>query len=114
MSAELKPCPFCGSAEDIVFGECADVTTGHAYSFSILCTNCGCELSDEYKAEVLAAWNHRPSEDAALRREREAIETQARHYALHYSEGSDGRNTFILLAEWIASRSAPHPEESAP
>lgn len=37
--------------------------------------------------------------------EREAIAEEARRYAGFYSEGSDGRNTFILLAEWIERRS---------
>jgi hypothetical protein len=37
---------------------------------------------------------------------RAAIE--ARRYASHYPEASDGRNTFILFAEW-AEREATHP-----
>lgn len=36
--------------------------------------------------------------------EREACALKAREYAAHYQEGSDGRNTFILLAEWIEAR----------
>jgi chromosome segregation ATPase len=45
--------------------------------------------------------------------EREAIAAEARRYASHYPQGSDGRNTFILLAEWIERRAAPTlPEES--
>jgi hypothetical protein len=36
--------------------------------------------------------------------EREAIAAEARRYASHYPQGSDGRNTFILLAEWIEAR----------
>jgi hypothetical protein len=39
--------------------------------------------------------------------EREAIAAEARRYASHYPQGSDGRNTFILLAEWIERRAAP-------
>lgn len=36
--------------------------------------------------------------------EREAIANKAREFAVHYPEGSDGRNTFIILAEWIEAR----------
>ena len=41
---------------------------------------------------------------AALENEREEIAKQARRYAGHYKEGSDGRNTFIMLGEWIEAR----------
>jgi hypothetical protein len=43
---------------------------------------------------------------AALGREREAIASKAREWAAHYPEASDGRNTFVLLAEWIEARGA--------
>lgn len=48
-----------------------------------------------------------PAPDAwkALEAERTAIADEARRYASHYPEASDGRNTFILLAEWIERRS---------
>lgn len=41
---------------------------------------------------------------AAIAAEREACAAKAREFAGHYLEGSDGRNTFILLAEWIERR----------
>ena len=41
---------------------------------------------------------------AALAKERDTIENEARRYAEHYPPASDGRNTFILLAEWIEAR----------
>ena len=40
----------------------------------------------------------------AVQHERMACADKAREYAEHYDQGSDGRNTFILLAEWIESR----------
>lgn len=43
---------------------------------------------------------------AAVAAEREACASKAREFAGHYPEGSDGRNTFILLAEWIERRAA--------
>lgn len=36
--------------------------------------------------------------------ERGHIASKAREFAKHYDEGSDGRNTFIILAEWIENR----------
>lgn len=41
---------------------------------------------------------------AAIADEREACAAKAREYAAHYPAGSDGRNTFALLAEWIENR----------
>lgn len=43
--------------------------------------------------------------EAALMAERKAIADKAREYAEHYPPHSDGRNTFVLLAEWIEARS---------
>lgn len=42
-----------------------------------------------------------------LQAEREAIAQEARRYASHYKPGSDGMNTFVMLAEWIEARSTP-------
>ena len=42
---------------------------------------------------------------SAVETERDAIASEARRYASHYPPASDGRNTFILLAEWIEARS---------
>lgn len=35
---------------------------------------------------------------------REEAAAKAREYAGHYPQGSDGRNTFILLAEWLEAQ----------
>lgn len=43
----------------------------------------------------------------AVNAEREIIANKAREWAAHYQQGSDGRNTFILMAEWIESRITP-------
>ena len=40
----------------------------------------------------------------ALNNEREIIAIEARRYASHYPAGSDGRNTFVMLADWIEGR----------
>lgn len=42
--------------------------------------------------------------EVAVKAEREACASKAREFAAHYDEGSDGRNTFIILAEWIENR----------
>ncbi len=42
--------------------------------------------------------------EQARKEEREAIAEKARQLADHYPQSSDGRNTFILLAEWIEAR----------
>lgn len=41
---------------------------------------------------------------AAVKAERDACAQKAREFAAHYDQGSDGRNTFIILAEWIENR----------
>lgn len=48
----------------------------------------------------------RAAEDvaAAVKAERDACALKAREYAGHYPQGSDGRNTFVMLAEWIENR----------
>jgi hypothetical protein len=39
-----------------------------------------------------------------LAKERKEISEQARRYAGYYLEGSDGYNSFTILAEWIEAR----------
>ena len=56
------------------------------------------------QAEVVLAAVTPLIEAAALANERKEIAEQTRRYAGHYKEGSDGRNTFIMLAEWIEAR----------
>lgn len=48
----------------------------------------------------------------AIDQERQIIADEARRLAANYSDGSDGRNTFVMLAEWIESRAKG--EGSAP
>jgi hypothetical protein len=54
--------------------------------------------------ETMEAFVIRLIREDALKAEREAIAAQARLYASYYPQSSDGRNTFILLAEWIEAR----------
>ena len=42
--------------------------------------------------------------EEAVAVEREACAQKAREFASHYDDGSDGRNTFVILAEWIENR----------
>lgn len=55
------------------------------------------ELRDKAEAE-----NERLR--AARLVELETIANEARRYASFYPQGSDGRNTFVMLAEWVEAR----------
>lgn len=44
--------------------------------------------------------------------ERDFLAMEARRYASHYPEASDGRNTFVMFAEMIEARAALNPEAS--
>jgi hypothetical protein len=55
--------------------------------------------SIEWAADILE-----PMLAELLKVEREACAAKCREYADHYPPHSDGRNTFVLLAEWIDSR----------
>jgi hypothetical protein len=46
----------------------------------------------------------RAVEKAAVNAERDAIAEQTRLYASYYPQGSDSRNTFLILAHWIEAR----------
>lgn len=39
-----------------------------------------------------------------VREEREAIENRLREVAAHYRPGTDGRNTFVMVADWVSAR----------
>jgi hypothetical protein len=52
-------------------------------------------------------------DDAIRAKERERCANKARDFAAHYSAGTDGRNTFIILAEWIESGARAQPAERA-
>lgn len=55
-----------------------------------------------------------PADDAgvaALNVERETIAQKAREWAAHYSPSSDGRNTFVMFAEWVEERAALSAKE---
>lgn len=53
--------------------------------------------------------------DAAVAKERERCEQETRRYAGFYPPHSDGRNTFVMLADFIAAGRTPTPttEEGA-
>ena len=65
--------------------------------------SCSCELGD---GAVPINWcaAHARAYRIAVEAEREACAEKVRSFALHYIEGSDGRNTFNMLAEWIENR----------
>ena len=68
-AVELKPCPFCNSAAEVIF------VTGEAFDWWACCTNkhCGAKIrftanssdkADPRRSAAIAAWNTRPSPDA--------------------------------------------------
>lgn len=68
--------------------------------------------------DAIALFDHAISEqsriDAAVARERERCEREARRYAGFYPPHSDGQNTFVMLADFIAAgRPTPTTEEGA-
>lgn len=58
-----------------------------------------------------AVWNNRHShyEPVPLCQEAatliQTIEAEARRYAEMYPQGSDGRNTFLIFADWVSRQS---------
>lgn len=58
-----------------------------------------CYVHEDRAAEDIAA-----AVAKAVAAERESCAHKAREFAAHYPQGSDGRNTFVILAEWIENR----------
>lgn len=88
------------------------------------CQQCGAMLdytwrvkdgNIEHIAKLIAALPLQDGQD--LGAERRAIADETRRYASHYPAHSDGRNTFVMLADWIEARGASagwRPIETAP
>lgn len=96
---ELLPCPFCGGE-----AERLDLEDGDNFGGScICCKQCGASSPVHFdrKENLESSWNERKDGVAA---ERRAISEETRRYASHYPQSSDGRNTFLLLADWIDDR----------
>ena len=104
---DLKQCPLCGGNTVRAFR--------HVPMQPDPCVMC----RDCYASAVsVAAWNRRdPAVLAALpevqamiaaaeARGMERAAARARVYASNYEQSSDGRNTFILLAEWADAEAA--------
>jgi hypothetical protein len=77
MSEELKPCPFGCDQEELVLYSSRDVESGHDYGFTINCAECGIEMSDEYRDELIRIWNTRTE----IPSEREEVVKWLRRYA---------------------------------
>lgn len=67
----------------------------------------------EWSQFTTARTNRELAAAGALTRERMAIADRAREIAGHYQEASDGRNTFVMFAEWVEDR-IPKAEEREP
>ncbi len=94
---DLKPCPFCGGTaqrEDIEHGE---MDGGSVIS----CLRCGASSPVHFnrKENLESSWNDRKPSYLGK------IADEARRYAGFYPQSSDGRNTFVIFAEWVDSLS---------
>ncbi len=100
----LKPCPFCGGEAERV-----DIEDGNNAGGSFIhCTVCDASgnVEFEFKENFVSNWNRRAATSAG-EAGLEMIASEARRYASFYPEASDGRNTFIIFAEWIERLSGP-------
>ena len=101
MSDELKPCGSCGSVE-------AEIGIIGGVTFWVECSACGaCSSSHDDEYDAIAAWNHRPIEDAlqaridALEwlREVEAYDPHAEHPLCTAAGNSSERGKMFARAE---------------
>lgn len=79
---------------------------------------CAYVINEQVEALLDAAEAHLSEQsriDAAVAKERERCEQETRRYAGFYLPHSDGRNTFVMLADFIAAGRTPTPttEEGA-
>lgn len=67
--------------------------------------------------DAIALFDHAISEqsriDEAVAKERERCEREARRYAGFYPPHSDGQNTFVMLADFIAAGQSCCPDPTA-
>lgn len=54
--------------------------------------------------EAISTLDSEREANARLTEELDLIANEARRYAGHYQQGSDGRNTFVMFAEWVERR----------
>lgn len=54
MSEQLKPCPFCGGK---AVRDCTEYK--HGATYSVLCEECGVEVTRFAEIEAIKAWNRR-------------------------------------------------------
>jgi Lar family restriction alleviation protein len=100
MTAELKPCPFCG-------GEASEVEDqGHSTAYNVGCFNGDCTIEPntwaDTKAEAIAAWNTRADLSRDLEQARQDIADlrQAVRYANdHADQAKSERDAAIARAE---------------
>ena len=58
MNDQLKPCPFCDSAEIYLRND------DHHHMYFVQCDECGCRTDYcEYRHEAINDWNRRPEDE---------------------------------------------------
>lgn len=113
--SDLRECPFCGGSAERVDNLPTNEQVQNALSWGqdyddggsfIHCTRCDASTAIHFdrKENLVSSWNERTPE---INNERDRIADKAREFAEHYPQGSDGRNTFIVFAEWVEARKEP-------
>lgn len=91
-----------------------DAQAEHEQHEFVACGRCSCTTVPTTRYFMCeecarAGWPTRAEHEQQVReavlREREEIEARLREVAGHYDVGSDGRNTFVMMADWVSARS---------
>lgn len=94
-----KPAPAADTAQAVVVPREPTKEMMHAF------LRAGRLPEDPFRKLYAAMLAAAPTHPAPLDAERNAIEARAREIAGYYPQSSDGRNTFVMFADWIAARS---------
>lgn len=102
MTANLKPCPFCGKNDTEIQTKIDYPECEHIEYYFVECQDCGGRLWETLseKAEAIEAWNHRPFED-------HAVEVLAKNIGfLRYCKGNlwiygDKVTLQEFLSDWV-------------
>ena len=114
--SDLKPCPFCGSADikNVSAGHAGPTNLWHAGDeiFAVNCKDCGASVPNRYRNNlVVEAWNTRPTQAAQPSQAGELsepeLEAACKAAASHgNSLGVDSRHALAIVAAYRAAINA--------